>query len=112
MDDLVVLSVVFALICVVLFALKRLLEALAQVTESFNRTSSETNIDIDGIREELLDIVENTISNLQPPNAIDHLMGALAQFAQMKLMKTMGVSPDMVDMLGSQLESGISHEDV
>ena len=39
------------------------------------------------LRDEVLDIVQETIENLQPPSAIDHLMGAASQYFQLKMMK-------------------------
>jgi hypothetical protein len=44
---------------------------------------------IDNIKEELLDVVNETINNMRPPNIADHLGGILQQFAQMKMMKMM-----------------------
>ena len=44
---------------------------------------------IDGIKEELLDVVNETINSMRPPNIADHLGGILQQFAQMKMMKMM-----------------------
>ena len=91
MDSWVAISCVFVLLAGVFFATKVILEALAQITESFKQDSAQTPIDLDAIKEELLDIVEDTLANLEPPNAFDHLMGALGQFAQMKLMKMSGI---------------------
>jgi len=55
------------------------------------RGASEETSDnfIDGIREELLDVVNATIQQMRPPNIADHLGGILNQFAQMKMMKMM-----------------------
>ena len=42
---------------------------------------------LNGLKEELLDIVNDTIENLQPPSAIDHIAGAFSQFIQFRMMK-------------------------
>jgi len=44
---------------------------------------------IDSIKEEMFNIVEDTLQNLTPPTAADHLMGTLSQLFQMKMMKNM-----------------------
>jgi len=48
---------------------------------------------VDDIKEELLDIVEDTLSNMQPPNAGDHFMGMLAQVGQMWAMRKFNIDP-------------------
>jgi len=45
------------------------------------------NFDIDALKSELLDIVENTIESLSPPSAFDHIAGAVSQYFQMRMMK-------------------------
>jgi hypothetical protein len=67
--------------------------ALMRVAESFKQSKDDSGFDINGIKEDLLDMVHDTIQNLQPPTAADHLMGMLGQFAQMKMMKSMGMDP-------------------
>jgi hypothetical protein len=44
-------------------------------------------INIDSIKEELLDVVENLMVNMRIPSIADHLGGVVAQFMQMKQMK-------------------------
>ena len=48
---------------------------------------------MDEIKEELLDIVEDTLANMQPPNAGDHFMGMLAQVGQMWAMRKFNIDP-------------------
>lgn len=48
---------------------------------------------IEEIKEELLDIVEDTLANLQPPNAGDHFVGMLGQIAQMWAMRRFNINP-------------------
>ena len=74
------------------------------------RGASEETSDnfIDGIREELLDVVNSTIQQMRPPNIADHLGGILNQFAQMKMMKMMqkeGIGLDLESVaLGSNIK--------
>ena len=44
-------------------------------------------INIDSIKDELLDVVENLMANMRIPSIADHLGGVFAQFMQMKQMK-------------------------
>lgn len=91
MESYVAFLLAIVLIFGIFYGLKHVLEALNHISESLLTEKPQNNIDIDGIKQELLDIVEDTISNLQPPNAFDHLMGALAQFAQHKIMMATGM---------------------
>ena len=44
-------------------------------------------INIDSIKEELLDVVQDLMANMRIPSIADHLGGVVAQFMQMKQMK-------------------------
>ena len=44
-------------------------------------------INIDSIKDELLDVVEDLMANMRIPSIADHLGGVVAQFMQMKQMK-------------------------
>lgn len=46
---------------------------------------------LDELKDEMGDLVHETIQNLQPPNAADHVMGALAQMIQMRAMQKFGM---------------------
>ena len=59
---------------------------------------------VDEIKDEMFNIVEETLQNLSPPTAADHLMGTLSQLFQMKMMKNM--------KLDSLLPSNENNEDV
>jgi len=53
---------------------------------------------IESLKDTMLDIVEDTLQNMQPPTAADHLMGTISQLVQMKLMKNLnlqGMLPTM-----------------
>ena len=49
--------------------------------------------EIEDFREDILDLVHETISKMQPPNAIDHLMGALVHPIQAWAMRKAGIDP-------------------
>jgi hypothetical protein len=44
-------------------------------------------INIDSIKDELLDVVQDLMANMRIPSIADHLGGVFAQFMQMKQMK-------------------------
>jgi hypothetical protein len=44
-------------------------------------------INIDSIKDELLDVVEDLMANMRIPSIADHLGGVVAQFMQIKQMK-------------------------
>jgi len=75
---------------------QRFSKALEHATKEFKQPQEPFSIDLDEIKREMLEMVADTIENLQPPNAMDHIMGAVAQFIQMKMMKSL-------DMDGLQL---------
>ena len=57
---------------------------------------------LNSLKEEVLDIVESTIENLQPPTALDHIAGAVSQYFQFKLMKDMkmeGITPELPEII-------------
>ena len=61
-------------------------------------------INIDSIKEELLDVVEDLMANMRIPSIADHLGGAVSSFLQMKQMKmaqdlglTQGIQPHEPD---------------
>ncbi len=55
-------------------------------------------INIDSIKDELLDVVENLMANMRMPTFMDHASGAFAQLMQMKQMK---MAQDLGLSLGS-----------
>lgn len=46
---------------------------------------------VDELKDEMFNIVEDTLQNLSPPTAADHLMGTLSQLFQMKMMKNLNL---------------------
>jgi len=59
------------------------------------------------VKESLVDIVEDTLSNMNPPSAFDHIAGAIAQMIQAKTMKSMGLNalpPAVADVVEDFVE--------
>ena len=111
------LNTLLPLVCVVLicfalyFSVNQVSQHMIQLSEEFKRPQSEYNFDLDAIKEEILGTVEDTLANLQPPNAMDHLLGALAQFAQVKLMKMAGLDGFQAHDLASLAGIGAPEEE-
>jgi len=63
-----------------------------------------SDVDLSELREDVLDVVHDTIKNLQPPNAFDHLIGALAQPLQAWAMRKAGINPATGQPLSELLE--------
>jgi len=63
--------------------------------ESLSRTLIDSPIEIneDSLVDRVLDAVHDSISQLEMPTAQDHIVGGVAQMAQMWLMKKMGFTP-------------------
>jgi len=54
-------------------------------------------INIDSIKEELLDVIEELMANMRVPNIMDHVGGAIQQFMamkQMRMAKDLGIAPE------------------
>jgi hypothetical protein len=72
---------------------KALLLHLETLKEDLVDTSTSGSFNLDELKDELLDMVHETIGNMQPPNAFDHLLGALAGPIQMWAMRKAGIDP-------------------
>ena len=113
-----VLTTLLPLVCVLLicfalyFSVQQVSQHMIQLSEEFKRPQTEQIIDIDAIKQEIFAVVEDTVANMQPPNAMDHLLGALAQFAQVKLMKMAGIDGFQANDLASLVGLNDSQEEV
>jgi hypothetical protein len=88
------------------FALKRLQDTVIQTREEFKHNQTEVNID--GIKDEVLDIIEEVLGNMHTPTAFDHIAGAVGQFVQYKLMKSIKLD----EMLDPQLTEGLNTAEI
>lgn len=96
-ESLVLLLSFFGVIVVIFFlhhsSSKALLSHIEEIRADLVGSSSTTTFNLEEIKEDLLDLVHDTIGNMQPPNALDHLLGALAGPIQMWAMRKAGIDP-------------------
>ena len=95
MDEIVLLSAVAGLFGVGLVLLARYISTIkAQLEEKITRSDHTFTIS-DDFKQDLYDLMqialEDTVGNIQPPTAFDHLAGFGVQFLQHKMMG--GMSP-------------------
>lgn len=76
---------------------QKLIEAKSEMTATFP---------IDEIKEELSELIFDTIGEMRPPAIADHLGGILSQWAQIKMAKT------MQDMGMSQLTQPVLEDEL
>lgn len=61
--------------------------------DRLNAKVESPSIELDGVVDEITGVMENivaeTLQNLEPPRAIDHVFGAFAQMIQARTMKMM-----------------------
>jgi hypothetical protein len=72
---------------------KALLSHVESIREELTQTQENSGFDLNELKEDLLDMVHETIGNMQPPTAIDHLLGALSGPIQMWAMRKAGIDP-------------------
>jgi hypothetical protein len=72
---------------------KALLSHIEGIREELVTEKASTGFDIAELKEDLLDMVHETIGNMSPPTAIDHLLGALSGPLQMWAMRKAGIDP-------------------
>ena len=96
-ESLVLLLSFFGVIVVIFFlhhtSSKALLSHIEEIRADLVGNPSSTAFNLEEIKEDLLDMVHDTIGNMQPPNAWDHLLGALAGPIQMWAMRKAGIDP-------------------
>lgn len=75
---------------------------IKQSAESLNSDGIEVNLD--GLREEIFEIIEEFMANMHTPTFLDHIGGALGQFVNYKLMKTMQADNMLSNLIGDHGE--------
>ena len=93
-----VYGAVFSLILVVLgsilwrlFICSMKIDALTELSRDLLQSS--TSLDQTSITETVLEAVQDSLGAIEMPTAQDHLIGGVAQMAQMWMMKKMGFDP-------------------
>jgi len=83
--------VVVGLLCLMSFLLQSqtLSKAIERLDTAFKQAVTNDGFDLDEIKQELANLVEDIIGDMEPPSAVDHLVGMVSQFAQLKMMKSM-----------------------
>ena len=69
-------------------------------TDNMERLNGSGDM-LETLKDSLEDIIADTLENIQPPSAFDHIAGAIGQMIQMKMMKSM-------DMLPPQIVEGLN----
>ena len=81
-DSVVMLVLGFSLIGCLIYMhhsnSKALFSQIAIIQNEISEKTSTGAFDLSELKEDMLDMVHETIGNMQPPNAFDHLLGALA----------------------------------
>lgn len=108
MDTLLLLAVVVVLLLGGFACVFLLSKALEDLKDSFKQPPAQKMPDFETLKADLMDMVADTIGTMQPPNAMDHLMGMITQFAQMKMMQATGINP--ADIMGhvTELTEGLN----
>lgn len=99
---------VFSLLAVIFYLHHLQSKALILHVESLKDTVADPNIlNLEEMKEDMLDMVHDTIRNLQPPNAFDHLLGAIAPAIQSWALRKAGINPATGQPLNELLEDKI-----
>jgi len=85
------IAVLMASILYRLFICSVKIDALTELSRSL--LDSSQNLNEEGIIDTVLDAVQDSLSNIEMPSAQDHLIGGVAQMAQMWMMRKMGFDP-------------------
>lgn len=114
-DSVVMLVLGFSLIGCLIYMhhsnSKALISQISIIKEEISEKTSNTSFDLSELKEDMLDLVHETIGNMQPPNAFDHLLGALAGPIQAWAMRKAGVNPATGQIIEQILPEEI-HQDL
>ncbi len=111
-------SVLFALLGLLvafnvghLLTLRRCEAALLALTlESKALTTWDPASVVDEIRSEVGDLVADVVGGMRPPTIADHLGGVLAQFAQIRMMRSLQEAGDLVAPVADALSMGAGED--
>ena len=103
LNDISLLLCFFSVFIATLFGLFKLLsKALIEFKADFTKAETQSFPDFEELKDSLLDLVHNTIAEMQPPTAFDHLAGIVAQYAQAKIMNMMPIDPSQLLEVASE----------
>ena len=106
----VMIGGLFACLAYFYYILRDCKTIIIQLETKFNESAAkvEENTSVlpslNGLKEEIFDIVDSAIENLSPPTAIDHIAGAASQWFQMRMMKELG-GTQMIEQVSSIAET-------
>ena len=111
-------SVLFALLGLLvafnighLLTLRRCESALLALTlESKALTTWDPTTVVDEIRSEVGDLVADVVGGMRPPTIADHLGGVLAQFAQIRMMRSLQEVGDLAGPVADALSMGVGED--
>ena len=110
-------ALVLILFCVVFYLhfvnSKALAAQITAVTSWIDSQKDQLEFEmptLDTIRNELTDIVDETLSNLQPPNAFDHFLGAIAPAIQTWAFRKAGINPATGQPIEAMLTEAIDND--
>jgi len=104
METLLLIAVIVLLLLGIFASTFLFSKALKDFQADFSNPPPQMSFDIEGLKGDLIEMVQDTIGQMQPPNAMDHLLGMLSQFAQMKMAQKFGVNPaEMLEGLTERL---------
>jgi len=64
---------------------------------------SAIDMNLEELKEDILDLVHDTISKMSPPTAFDHILGAIASPLQAWMMRKAGINPSTGGLLEQEL---------
>ena len=102
------IAVVLAVILYRLFVCSIKIDALTDLSRSL--LDSSRNLDEASITETVLDAVQDSLASIEMPSAQDHLIGGVAQMAQMWMMKKMGFDPTQMTQTQPILDDQVEYE--
>ena len=104
-----VLSVQIVMFVVGLWAFFTLSQNLRDSEQRLNDRAESPALDLSPIvqtlTETMEDIVADTLQTLEPPRAIDHVFGAVAQMIQARTMSMMNAVPSLGEAVESVVET-------
>jgi len=102
-ESLLLLLAFFGVVVIIFYlhhsSSKALISHVEKIREELYTTNQTKGFDLEEMKEDLLDMVHETIGAMSPPTAIDHLLGALSGPLQMWAMRKAGIDPATGQML-------------
>ena len=67
--------------------------AIMQAVTVVENMQESSQLDVDGVMDEVQDVIHNTLGQMHTPTAADHLMGMVSTFMQHRLAAQAGLLP-------------------